>query len=129
MAKGINYLLEGYAMSRSSNESTGLTIRIVIFATGVLSIPIAMYTLGAVGGSLSVIGWGLLNTYTAIVQGNFRNRHAGCHSIADMAKVVGGVAFREVVGALFIIAYVLCTGSGILGVSIALNTFSTHGGK
>lgn len=87
-----------------------------------------MYALGAVGGSLSVIGWGLLNTYTAIIQGNFRNRHAHCHSIADMAKVVGGVPFREFIGGLFIIAYVLCTGSGILGVSIALNTFSTHGG-
>lgn len=34
----------------------------VIFATGVLSIPSAMYSLGAVGGALSVIGWGGLNT-------------------------------------------------------------------
>ncbi|KAF2102550.1 hypothetical protein NA57DRAFT_63457 [Rhizodiscina lignyota] len=99
----------------------------VIFATGVLSIPTAMFSLGAVGGGFSVIGWGLLNTYTAIVQGNFRNRHAGCHSIADMANVLGGKVLREVVGLLFIVAYVLCTGSGILGVSIALNVFSTHG--
>jgi hypothetical protein len=44
----------------------------VIFATGVLSIPVAMSSLGAVGGALSVIGWGLLNTYTAVVQGDFR---------------------------------------------------------
>jgi hypothetical protein len=51
-----------------------------------------MFGLGAVGGSLSVIGWGVLNTckFTvrdlasmrsqaidlAIVQGNFRNTHA-----------------------------------------------------
>lgn len=34
----------------------------VIFATGVLSIPTAMYGLGAVGGALSVVGWGALNT-------------------------------------------------------------------
>lgn len=65
-----------------------------------LSIPGAMYGLGAIGGSLSVIGWGALNTCeflgsvscveseglirldTAILQGNFRNRHAHCHSIA-----------------------------------------------
>lgn len=87
-----------------------------------------MVALGAVGGSLSIIGWGLLNTYTAIVQGNFRNNHAHCHSIADMAKVIGGVSLREVVGFLFIVAYVLCTGSGILGVSIAFNSFSHHGG-
>jgi len=87
-----------------------------------------MLSLGAVGGALSIIGWGALNTYTTIVQGNFRNNHAHCHSIADMCKVIGGVPLREAVGALFIIAYVLCTGSGVLGVSIAFNSFSHHGG-
>lgn len=85
-----------------------------------------MYSLGAVGGALSVIGWSALNTYTAMVQGDFRNSHPGCHSIADMANVVGGPIVKEVCGALFIIAYVLCTGSGILGVSIGLNSLSHH---
>ncbi|EMC96057.1 hypothetical protein BAUCODRAFT_71260 [Baudoinia panamericana UAMH 10762] len=98
----------------------------VIFATGVLSIPTAMYQLGAVGGALSVIGWGALNTYTAILQGNFRNRHPNCHSIADMAAVIGGPILREIVGVLFVLAYVLCAGSGILGVSIGLNALSNH---
>jgi hypothetical protein len=44
-----------------------------------------------------------------------------------MAQEVGGVVFREIIGALFIIAYVLCAGSGILGLSVAFNTFSSHG--
>jgi hypothetical protein len=116
----------------------------VIFAVGVLTIPTAMYDLGAVGGTLSVVGWGLLNTWAAVIQGDFRNNHRGCHGIADMAevslsfhllfwisnadmvKVVGGPIAREITGALFIIAYVLLTGSGILGVSIAFNVFSGH---
>ncbi|KAK3069694.1 hypothetical protein LTR53_011760 [Teratosphaeriaceae sp. CCFEE 6253] len=98
----------------------------VIFATGVLSIPVAMSSLGAVGGALSVIGWGALNTYTAMIQGDFRNNHPGSHSIADMAKEVGGPIVKELTGGLFIIAYVLCTGSGILGVSIGLNALSHH---
>lgn len=85
-----------------------------------------MYSLGAVGGALSVLGWSALNTYTAMIQGDFRNSHPGCHSIADMANVVGGVWVKEICGALFIIAYVLCTGSGILGVSIGLNSLSHH---
>jgi hypothetical protein len=85
-----------------------------------------MYSLGAVGGSLSVVGWGLLTTYTAVIQGDYRNRHPSCHSIADMAGVLGGVVLREIVGVLFLIAYILCAGSGILGVSIALNALSTH---
>ncbi|KAF2169842.1 hypothetical protein M409DRAFT_64837 [Zasmidium cellare ATCC 36951] len=98
----------------------------IIFATGVLSIPTAMVSLGAVGGALNVIGWGALNTYTAVIQGDFRNRHPGCHSIADMAKEVGGIWMRELVGGLFIIAYVLCSGSGIIGVSVGLNALSHH---
>ncbi|KAF2708097.1 amino acid transporter [Pleomassaria siparia CBS 279.74] len=98
----------------------------VIFATGVLSIPTAMYGLGAVGGALSVVGWGALNTYFAIVQGNFRNSHAQCHSIADMAHVVGGPVLREICGGLFIIAYVLCAGSGVIGLSTGLNALSDH---
>ena len=76
----------------------------VLFATGVLAIPTAMVSLGAVGGALSVLGWGMLNTYTAIIQGDFRNRHRGCHSIADMAHEVGGFWLKELVGALFVIA-------------------------
>lgn len=85
-----------------------------------------MFSLGALGGALSVIGWGLLNTYFAIVQGNFRNTHAGCHSIADMAFVVGGPIIREVTGFLFIVAYVLCAGSGIVGLSVGFNALSEH---
>ncbi|CAL3969469.1 unnamed protein product [Diplocarpon coronariae] len=98
----------------------------VIFATGVLSIPSAMYFLGSLGGAISVIGWGALNTYTGVVQGDFRNSHPGCHSIADMAAVLGGNVLREIAGALFLIAYVLCAGSGILGVSIGINALSSH---
>lgn len=85
-----------------------------------------MYGLGAVGGALSVIGWGILNTYFAIVQGNFRNRHAHCHSIADMAYVVGGPITREICGFLFIVAYVLCSGSGIVGLAVGFNALSEH---
>ena len=99
---------------------------LVIFATGVLSIPTSMYSLGALGGALSVVGWGALNTYTAKIQGDFRNRHPKCHSIADMAEVLGGAVLKEIVGALFLVAYILCAGSGILGVSIGLNALSTH---
>jgi hypothetical protein len=83
-------------------------------------------TVWALGGALSVIGWGALNTYLGIVQGDFRNSHPGCHSIADMATVLGGPILKELVGGLFLVAYVLCAGSGILGGSIGLNALSTH---
>ncbi|KAH8810727.1 transmembrane amino acid transporter protein-domain-containing protein [Xylogone sp. PMI_703] len=98
----------------------------VMFAVGVLSLPSCMYSLGAVGGSLSIIGWGLFNTYCFVILGEFREKHPGCHSIADMADVVGGVVVREITGILFIFAYVLCAGAGIIGVATGLNALSHH---
>jgi hypothetical protein len=99
----------------------------VLFATGVLSLPSTLYSLGAVGGSISIVAWGCFNTYCFVILGNFRTKHPHCHSIADMADVVGGVVAKEATGLLFIIAYVLVTGSGIIGVSTALNALSHHG--
>lgn len=98
----------------------------ILFATGVLSLPSALYTLGAVPGAISIVAWGAFNTYAFVILGNFRKRRPHCHSIADMAGVVGGKAGKEVTGLLFIIGYVLVTGSGIIGVSTALNALSHH---
>ncbi|KAJ5689186.1 hypothetical protein N7462_003578 [Penicillium macrosclerotiorum] len=98
----------------------------IIFATGVLSIPSLMYELGAFPGAVNVVGWTLLNTYCAILQGNFRNKYPGCHSIADMAQVVGGPLLKELVGLLFTVSYVIVAASGIIGVSTALNALSLH---
>ena len=116
---GVNFRTVGWPMATVIFLKT-------IFALGVLSIPAAMYTLGALGGALSVIAWQALNTYTAVLQGDFRNNHPRCHSIADMAGVVGGPIMKELTGALFIVAYVLLTGSGIVGVSIGINALSHH---
>lgn len=85
-----------------------------------------MYVLGAFPGAVNVLAWQALNTYCAIVQGNFRNSHAGCHSIADMAEYVGGRWCREVVGVLFLVTFAIVGGSGIFGVSVALNALSNH---
>lgn len=43
-----------------------------------------------------------------------------------MCNVVGGPILREVSGGLYLIAYILCAGSGILGVSIGINALSHH---
>ncbi|CAG8263123.1 unnamed protein product [Penicillium olsonii] len=98
----------------------------VLFATGVLSLPSSLYSLGAVGGSISIIAWGAFNTYSFVILGNFRKKHPHCHSIADMAEVAGGFFAKELTGLLFLIGYVLVTGSGIIGVSTALNALSHH---
>lgn len=43
-----------------------------------------------------------------------------------MAGVLGGKVGREICGGLFLVAYILCAGSGIIGVSTGLNALSTH---
>ncbi|KAF7118491.1 hypothetical protein CNMCM5793_008017 [Aspergillus hiratsukae] len=101
----------------------------VIFATGILSIPSVMYDLGAFPGAINVVGWCILNAYGAIVLGNFRNSYPGCHSIVDMVHRAGGrwgAVMREIVGVMFILAYVIVASSGIIGVSAAFNALSRH---
>lgn len=72
------------------------------------------------------MGWILLDTYCAIVQGNSRNRYPGCHSIADMALVVGGPLVKELVGFLFMVIYVTVAGSGIINVPAVSNAQPLH---
>lgn len=67
-----------------------------------------------------------MNTYCALVQGQFRHNHPGCHSIADMGNLVGGKIVKEITGALFLVAFIIVAASGMVGVSTALNALSNH---
>ncbi|PYI30380.1 hypothetical protein BP00DRAFT_398642 [Aspergillus indologenus CBS 114.80] len=98
----------------------------MLFATGILSIPSVMYDLGALPGALNVLGWCGLNTYGALVLGDFRERYPQCHTVADMTQLMGGPIFREVVGFLFVMTYVITAASGVIGVSAAFNALSLH---
>ncbi|KAH9809204.1 N amino acid transport system protein [Teratosphaeria destructans] len=93
------------------------------FATGVLSIPAALYTLGAVAGAIFIVFWGLLNTYMAYIQGQFKLAHPSVHTVADAAHIaIIDLGCRQKT------AYVVreVTGLGALGLSIALNAVSKH---
>lgn len=98
----------------------------ILCSTGIMSIPSAMSSLGAVGGALIVVGWGIFNTYAAYIAGDFKQRHPSAHGIADMAGIIGGPVAREIANFLFILAFLLGMGSGLVGVTTALNTFSSH---
>ena len=51
----------------------------VLFSVGVLSIPGVFAYVGAVPGTLLVIGWGSFNTYAAFLLGSFKLRHSNIH--------------------------------------------------
>ena len=91
-----------------------------------MTIPSAMYSLGAAPGALNVVGWGALSTYVGVIQGNFRNRHPRCHSIAEMAEIVGGRALQELTSILFVATWIIAAASCVSGASTALNALSEH---
>ncbi|KAK5190676.1 hypothetical protein LTR99_003406 [Exophiala xenobiotica] len=97
------------------------------FAMSILAVPGALATLGAVGGALSIVGWEVLNTYTAVVLGDFRNRHPECHTLADMCGHIWGRLGKEFVSLQILIAQVLITAAGIVSCSTAFNALSEHG--
>lgn len=107
------------------------------FAAGVLSLPSALYELGAIAGAIFILFWGLLNTYMAALQGQFKLVHPSVHTVADSAEIAamqlsGGsrkwaVVARDVTEAVYILAWILCAGLSTLGLSIAFNAVSQHG--
>ncbi|UPK92788.1 hypothetical protein LCI18_003723 [Fusarium solani-melongenae] len=105
----------------------GVQFRTVQFAMSILSVPGALTTLGAVGGALSIVGWQTLNTYTAVILGEFRSRHPECHTLADMCGRLWGRAGKELVGLQILVAQVLISAAGIVSISTAFNAVSDHG--
>lgn len=78
----------------------------------------------------------------ALLVGDFRHNHTSCHTIIDMAMILGGPILKEITGVLFLLGYgsvkivllfmanltswILAVGASILGVATGLNALSTH---
>ncbi|KAK9896400.1 putative amino acid transporter [Cystobasidium minutum MCA 4210] len=104
----------------------------LIFAVGVLSIPDNLHTLGAVGGSIVVVVWGLINTHLALTMGDFVKKHPSVHTIADAAAIVGkkwkmSTFLKEMFGVIYGLTWIFLSGASIIGVATALNALSDHG--
>ncbi|OCT47761.1 hypothetical protein CLCR_03500 [Cladophialophora carrionii] len=106
------------------------------FAAGVLSIPAALYNLGAVAGCIFIVFWGGLNTYCAVLQGQFKLRYPSVHTIADSAHIAAlqlgftkknAFVVKEMTEFVYLFTWILCAGVSTLGFSIALNAVSRHG--
>jgi hypothetical protein len=100
------------------------------FATGVLSLPASLNSLGAVPGAIFIVFWGLVNMYMAVLQGEFKIRHPSLHTVADGAEIAGlqlsggskrwAFVAKEVTEVVYLLSWILCSGLSILGTSIAL---------
>ncbi|KAF2798708.1 hypothetical protein K505DRAFT_333221 [Melanomma pulvis-pyrius CBS 109.77] len=96
---------------------TGIILMKLCFATGVLAIPFALNVVGYGPGIILLICWGSMTTYYAYIMYQFRMRYKGVHTIADAAAVMGGPVAREIAGGLFLLTWVLATGSGFIGLA------------
>ncbi|CAM1508651.1 Fc.00g054990.m01.CDS01 [Cosmosporella sp. VM-42] len=98
----------------------GIILMKLCFATGVLAIPSAFSIVGYGPGIILLICWGAMTTYYAYIMYAFRMKYRGVHNIADAAEVMGGPIAREVAGGLFLLTWVLATGSGLIGLAQGL---------
>ncbi|EXJ94657.1 hypothetical protein A1O1_03053 [Capronia coronata CBS 617.96] len=127
-ADGVNFRTVGWI--RASMFFLKMT-----FASGVLSIPAALYNLGAGAGAFFIVFWGLLNTYCAVLQGQLKLKHPTVHTIADSAHIAAlemgftkknAWVAKEITEFVYLFTWVLCAGVSTLGLSIALNAVSKH---
>ncbi|EAU37949.1 conserved hypothetical protein [Aspergillus terreus NIH2624] len=93
---------------------------------GVLSIPVAFDALGIVPGVICLIVIGGITTWSDYIIGIFKLRHRDVYGIDDVGALLFGRTGRIVLGAAFLLWWTFVAGSGMLGISIALNAVSSH---
>ncbi|PSN72433.1 putative amino acid transporter [Corynespora cassiicola Philippines] len=94
---------------------------------GVLSIPAAFDTLGMIPGVITLTLIGIITSWSGYMVGEFKLKHRDVYGIEDVGQKLFGAVGREVLGFAFSLFWIACSGSGMLGISIALNSLSTHG--
>ncbi|KAJ5775215.1 uncharacterized protein N7511_000226 [Penicillium nucicola] len=93
---------------------------------GVLSIPSAFDTLGLVPGVICLLVVAIITTWSDYMVGVFKLKHREVYSIDDAGGLMFGPIGRELFGFVFCLYWIFVAGSGMLGLSIALNSVSTH---
>ncbi|KAH6871028.1 putative amino acid transporter [Thelonectria olida] len=94
---------------------------------GVLSIPAVFDVLGMVPGVICLCLVAGITTWSDYMVGIFKISHPEVYGIADAGELMFGPVGREVLGVGFCLYWIFVSGSGMLGISIGLNTVSTHG--
>lgn len=98
------------------------------FATGVLSIPAALGVVGFGPGLVLIALWSAMTMYYAHVMFQFRMEFRGVHNIVDASMLMGGPIAREVATVLFLLTWILATGSGFIGLSQGLRVLANGKG-
>ncbi|KAF7189559.1 N amino acid transport system protein [Pseudocercospora fuligena] len=94
---------------------------------GVLSIPVVFDTLGLIPGIICLITIAVITTWSDYMVGIFKLRHPEVYGIDDVGHLIFGRVGYVILGGAFVLYWIFVAGSGMLSISIALNSLSTHG--
>lgn len=94
---------------------------------GVLSIPVVFDTLGLIPGIICLITIAVVTTWSDYMVGIFKLRHPEVYGIDDVGHLIFGRVGYVILGGAFVLYWIFVAGSGMLSISIALNSLSTHG--
>ncbi|KAG6140788.1 hypothetical protein E4U38_007108 [Claviceps purpurea] len=94
---------------------------------GILSLPKVLDVLGLLPGVAAILSLGIISWYTAHELLQFYRKHPHVVNMADMARVVGGIPLEIIFGICLLVKICFTCGSATVTISIALNTFSSHG--
>lgn len=97
------------------------------FGLGILSVPSAFATLGAVPGVIILLVMAFMTTWGSIITYRFRHRHKSTHSVPDIAMIMGGETARVSLFSFYILYIAFVLGAQLLSISIAFNAITAHG--
>ncbi|KAI0521535.1 putative amino acid transporter [Xylaria bambusicola] len=94
---------------------------------GVLSIPEAFNVLGLIPGIIILLSIACITTWSNYMVGVFKLLHPEVYSLDDVGRMLFGRVGLWCFGAAYTLYWIFVAGSGMLGLSIALNAVSLHG--
>ncbi|KAF3006062.1 hypothetical protein E8E13_010942 [Curvularia kusanoi] len=94
---------------------------------GVLSIPATFHSLGLIPGVIIILVIAVMTSWSNYIIGQFKMRHPDIYGIDDVGRKIFGRVGYEVFGITFALFWIFVAGSGMLGISTALNALSSHG--
>ncbi|TKA63172.1 hypothetical protein B0A49_07190 [Cryomyces minteri] len=105
----------------------GLLMVAETISLGILSLPSAVAALGWIPGTILIVGFGLLATYSGYVIGQFKLAYPQVHSFADAGELIAGPIGREILGAGQVLVLVFIVAAHVLTFSVMMNVLTEHG--
>ena len=94
---------------------------------GILSLPAAIAKVGLIPGIISIIGLGILATYSGYVIMQFKLAHPQTMSYADVGVVMGGKWLGRFLGVAAVLSFVFIMAAHLLAFSVMMNVLTNHG--